>query len=256
MKKILLLVLLSINLFAQNVNVEEYNAQLDLLFKEEKEEKIESIIKEPRGDWNRLGKQTMSAGILAVGTAGLLFILPEEFTNWDREDIKGINGKWLRNVKRGPVWDHDDAVLNWVAHPYVGSTYYVAARKSDFNEFDSFLYSFAMSTFFWEYGVEAFAETPSVQDLILTPVLGAFLGEYLYKKEKEILANDGRIGDSRFLGKTALVLIDPIGALSNLLGFKDEHVEGSWTVGQSVVEKEKGIVTVEPVVGLTFTYSF
>ncbi len=255
MKKILFFILFYLNTFAQNTQIEEYNVELDYLFKEEKAEKIESIIKEPMGDWKRLRNQTMSAGILAAGTAGILFILPEEFTNWNKNDIKTIQGKWLKKVKRGPVWDHDDAILNWVAHPYVGSTYYIAARKSNFNEFNSFLYSFAMSTLFWEYGVEAFAETPSIQDLILTPVMGAFLGEYLFHKEKEILDNDGKIGDSKFLGKTALILIDPIGTLSNILGFKDEHVEGSWTVGQNLVEEE-GIVRVEPLVGFTFTYSF
>ncbi|WP_203249645.1 MULTISPECIES: DUF3943 domain-containing protein [Cysteiniphilum] len=64
----------------------------------------------------------------------------------------------------------------YIGHPYAGAIYYMAARDSGFGEFESFLYSAFISTFFWEYGVEAFAEVPSIQDLIVTPVDGWLLG--------------------------------------------------------------------------------
>ncbi len=197
----------------------------------ENQEEIDNVtLKEPRGNWKRLRNQTLSAGILSAGTLVVLYSMPESITGWEREDVLSLNEKWKENVTTGPQWDHDKDFFNWVAHPYVGATYYIAARKSDFNQFDSFLYSAAMSSFFWEYGIEAFAEIPSVQDLIITPVLGAFLGEYLYFQEQKIIENNGELFESRFLGKTALIVIDPIGALANLMGFDDENVMGSWNV--------------------------
>lgn len=254
MKYFILLLLFSINLFANEslINKINFDTNLEADFLTTEESPVK---KEARGDWNRLGKQTISVGILSLGTTAMLYVLPESFTNWDRDDIKDINGKWESNIKKGPVWDHDDAILNYVAHPYVGATYYVAARKSDFNEFDSFLYSFAMSTFFWECGVEAFAEVPSIQDLIVTPVFGSILGEYLYRQEKKILANDGKIRDSKLLGKVALILIDPIGTFTNLIGFKDTNIQGAWTVVNSQ-QIEDGIVKNKPILGLTFASTF
>lgn len=254
MKHFILVLLFSINLFANEslMNKLNFDTKLETDFFTEEEELYK---KEARGNWRRLGHQTVSVGILALGTTALLYMLPESFTNWDRDDINDISGKWESNVKKGPVWDHDDAFLNYIGHPYVGAAYYVTARKSDFNEFDSFLYSVAMSTFFWEYGVEAFAEVPSIQDLVVTPIFGSMIGEYLYRQEKKILANDGKVRDSRFLGRLALILIDPIGTFSNLIGFKDSDVQGSWTLinSQSI---EDGTVKNKPLLGLTFTSRF
>ncbi len=191
---------------------------------------LDTTLKKSRGNWERLRNQTLSAGILSMGTLIVLYSMPESITGWEKEDVLSLNEKWKGNITTGPQWDHDKYFFNWVAHPYVGATYYIVARKSDFNQFDSFLYSLAMSTLFWEYGIEAFAEVPSIQDLIITPVFGAFLGEYLYFQEKKIIKNNGRLFNSRFLGKTALVLIDPIGTLAHIIGFNDDDLIGSWNV--------------------------
>ncbi len=87
-------------------------------------------------------------------------------------------------MEYGPRVDEDGVVLNYVMHPYFGAIYYMTARSSGFKAVESFMYSALMSTFFWEYGVEAFAEKPSTQDLILTPVLGSVMREgYLLCKK-------------------------------------------------------------------------
>lgn len=189
---------------------------------------LTNTLEEP--SFNRLGNQTKATFILSLATVGILFALPEDFTGWTRSDIKHIDTRYNHNLgHRGMVWDPDNLWFNLVGHPYVGSIYYIAARKSGFDEFDSFLYSFAMSTFFWEMGVEGFAEAPSIQDIVITPGIGALLGEYLYHVEINIINNDGKIKNSRFLGKSALVLIDPVGTLANFMGYKDDVVKGSWT---------------------------
>ncbi|WP_281225325.1 DUF3943 domain-containing protein [Flavobacterium aquiphilum] len=175
-------------------------------------------------DYTRLGYDTAMYFGAAVISFGILYAMPESVTNWDKEAMKenGITYKWKQNVKAGPVWDHDDWVLNWVTHPYAGGIYYMTARSSGFTWFESFLYSAFMSTCFWEYGIEAFAEIPSKQDLIITPVVGSAIGEGFFYCKKSILRHDKRVLKSRFLGYTSLVLMDPFNTLLDGLGYQQK----------------------------------
>lgn len=181
------------------------------------------IYKQPYSLWGNYpnyGAMLGNTGIFfgaAIGAAGLLYVLPESFSNWDRDEIKNDAFKnWWRNVKKGPVIDHDDWVLNYVAHPYVGSVYYMSARSAGFNAGYSLLYSFGMSTVFWEYGIEAFAEVPSLQDLIVTPLGGAIIGEGFYILKRKIVSNHYYLLNSKILGHTVAFLIDPV---TELKGF-------------------------------------
>jgi hypothetical protein len=97
----------------------------------------------------------------------------------------------------------------------------MTARSSGFNIFESFLYSAFMSTCFWEYGIEAFAEVPSKQDLIVTPVLGSVVGEGFFYAKKSIFRHDRKVLNSRILGYTCLTLIDPFNTLLDGLGYKE-----------------------------------
>lgn len=174
-------------------------------------------------DWKRLGLGSSMYLGAAVISFGILWALPESVSNWDKEEIKekGILWKWKENVKAGPVWDDDDWVLNYITHPYSGGVYYMTARSSGFTILESFGYSAIMSTFFWEYGIEAFAEVPSIQDLIITPVLGSVVGEGFFYAKKSILRHDRRVLKSRFLGYTSLLLIDPFNTLLDSFGYKE-----------------------------------
>jgi hypothetical protein len=84
----------------------------------------------------------------------------------------------------------------------------------------SFLYSFT-----WEYGIEAFAEQPSVQDLIFTPLGGVLFGEMFFNGTKSIQANDYTLLNSKFLGKAAVFALDPFHFLVNKMhnGKKNNH---------------------------------
>jgi hypothetical protein len=176
-------------------------------------------------DYRRLGYGTAMYFGAAVTAFGVLWAMPESVSNWDKEEIKekGILWKWKENVKAGPVWDDDDWVLNYITHPYSGGIYYMTARSSGFNIFESFLYSAFMSTCFWEYGIEAFAEIPSKQDLIITPVLGSVVGEGFFYAKKSILRHDRRVLKSRFLGYTSLLLMDPFNTLLDSFGYQDKR---------------------------------
>lgn len=164
-------------------------------------------------DWDYLMGQTYTILGLSVATVGFMTLLPESITKWDEDDIKlsGLGRQWWDNVKEGPVWDRDEHFLNYVMHPYFGGVYYTAARHSGFNEFESFIYSATMSAFFWEYGVEAFAEVPSWQDLFITPFFGAVVGEMMFEAEQDIVANGGEVWGSQRVGDVTLFFLNPVG---------------------------------------------
>jgi len=186
---------------------------------------IDSIAYPPKfKDYRRLGYNSVLYAGAAVVTFGAFWVMPESFTHWDKEAMKenGIFYKWKQNVKAGPVWDEDDFAMNYLAHPYCGGVYYMTARSSGFNIFESFSYSVVMSTFFWEYGIEAFAEIPSIQDLIFTPVIGSVVGEIFFITKKRIVRHDNKVLNSKFLGLASLFIIDPFNTVLDGFGYKEK----------------------------------
>ncbi|WP_114784751.1 DUF3943 domain-containing protein [Vibrio tetraodonis] len=182
-------------------------------FKLEEPELPKYLTVQNEKDWDYLKGQTYTILGLSVATVGLMTLLPESITKWDEEDrdLSGLGSKWKDNVTSGPIWDRDDHFLNYVMHPYFGGVYYTAARHAGFNEFESFLYSATLSTFFWEYGVEAFAEVPSWQDLFITPFFGAVVGEIMFEAEQDIVANGGEVWGSETMGSVSLFFLNPVG---------------------------------------------
>ena len=162
-------------------------------------------------DGARTWSQTKSVFFYGLGVVAVLAVLPEEATGWDTDT--DIFANWVENVKEGPVWDRDNAVYNYVGHTYSGGVYYQVARKSGYRQWDAFFYTFLMSTFYWEYGVEAFAEVPSIQDLVVTPLLGWVFGEWAYQTEIGIRDRDNEVMGSKALGSISLFILDPIDAL-------------------------------------------
>ncbi|GAB7141089.1 hypothetical protein RsTz2092_10500 [Deferribacterales bacterium RsTz2092] len=163
-------------------------------------------------DWRYMvtdSELLLGASIIAVA---ILWQMPESYTGWG-EDEKTIHGKhkqWFKHVKNGPVMDHDDWTLNYIAHPYCGALYYMGARSAGTSAPYALLYSFIVSTFFWEFGVEAFAETPSWQDIIITPLGGALVGEGFYLAKRHIVSNDYKLLGTRIIGYSVAFLIDPL----------------------------------------------
>ncbi len=150
----------------------------------------------------------VSSGVAMVS----LYFMPESVSNWSTQDkeLKNIIKRWKDNVSAGPVMDRDDLFLNYVMHPYFGGVYYNSLRGAGYGWKGSFLYSFLASTFFWEYGVEALAETPSLQDLIITPVVGSAVGELMFKAKVNLKKSNDRLLGSLFLGRFTLFLLDPL----------------------------------------------
>jgi len=217
-------------------------------------QKRDSIVYPPTTrDYRKLAYNTSLFAATTVVIFGVLWVLPESSTNWDKEEMKknGITDKWKKNVKAGPVVDEDSFFFNYITHPYAGAVYYMTARSSGFNIFESFLYSSVMSTFFWEYGVEAFAEIPSWQDLFITPIMGSAFGEGFFYAKKSILKNDSRVLNSRFLGKTTLFLMDPFNTILDGCGYK-QKVKTQLNVAPVGFNNYSN----KPIWGLNFSASF
>ncbi|MEF8698509.1 MAG: DUF3943 domain-containing protein [Candidatus Accumulibacter sp. UW20] len=162
-------------------------------------------------DWRGLRRDTLYfLGYQFVAIAAL-YVAPASLTNWDREEKKDYSfSKWRENVS-SPVWDDDKWGVNYVLHPYWGGAYYIRARERGLDRAQSFWYSALLSTLY-EYGAEALFEPVSIQDLLVTPIFGSLLGEYLFSPWRErIRAKPGPLTRS---DQFVLLLTDPIGVLN------------------------------------------
>ncbi|WP_233705122.1 DUF3943 domain-containing protein [Helicobacter bizzozeronii] len=160
-----------------------------------------------------------SVGLLGIcfilGIVGL-YLMPESVTHWSKEKF-GL-GSWIHNVCLGPQFDDDIFIFNWVLHPYFGAIYYMQSRVAGYRWSAGVLFTFLVSTFFWEYGLEAFVEIPSWQDLICTPTMGPLVGEFFYHATQHIQKQQKKLLDSKVLGHVALFAMDFIGFVLQNLG--------------------------------------
>jgi len=200
------------------INTHETHTQssssMPIFIKEEETEKLDA-------KYENIVKELAYMQVFAVATIGVIALLPESISQWSAEDkaladAQELLSKHANNIAKGPVLDNDTWAVNYLGHSIAGSYFYVWGRQSGLTWQESAMLNALMSTFYWEYGWEAFAETPSIQDLIVTPVLGSILGEgtnYLYNK---LMENDGKIYDSIVLGGIGRGLLNPIGELNKI----------------------------------------
>jgi hypothetical protein len=120
---------------------------------------------------------------------------------------------WKYNLNKGWEWDSDRFGINFVGHPYSGSMTYNAARSQGYNYWQSIPFAIGGSLM-WEY----FGENtrPSYNDVINTPINGAFLGEIFYRVSSNIL-DDRATGGNRVFREIAAGLVDPVRGLNRLL---------------------------------------
>lgn len=181
-------------------------------------------------NWHRMWINTAVLSGAFVGTLFVLELLPEDATAWNRAAIQQtpMFKRWWRNIfYLNPEWDHDNPIFNYVLHPYAGAAYFMAARSCGFSFWGSMLYSAAISTIGWEFGIEAFMERPSYQDLFVTPVIGSLLGELCYRGKRHIVANGYEMLGSSFLGHAAAFVLDPVNEVIDLFRGNPARVEGS-----------------------------
>ena len=159
--------------------------------------------------------------LIMISSVGFLTLLPESITSWDMEELQkqSLSQRWFENVSTTPVWDNDDWSINYIGHPVSGAFYYTMARNDGMSIGESAAFSALMSTFFWEYGYESFAEIPSIQDIIITPLFGSILGEGMIILQGKLDQKGGVIFGSRSLGNISYFLLDPLGNIAH--GMRD-----------------------------------
>lgn len=172
-----------------------------------------------RENWPRLAENTGVLFAAGFATLGILQILPEGATAWNKKDIAGtpMFKRWWQHFHDGPVWDSDQPIFNYILHPYAGAAYYMSARSQGFNVLGSLAYGAFISTVFWELGIECFNEVPSIQDLIVTPIGGMVMGEAFYLLKRHIVAHDYRLWGSPVVGNIVVFLIDPVNEVLGLI---------------------------------------
>lgn len=164
-------------------------------------------------DWKGIRDDTgilFGAQFVAVG---VLYLMPESISSWSGDQKHNSFKKYGNNFVN-PVIDKDKFYINYLIHPYWGSTYYTRGRERGLNKASAFVYSTLISSLF-EFGVECFYEKPSIQDLIVTPVAGSLLGAYLFEPWRESIKNKQEM---QWYDHAVLIATDPVGLLS--LGFE------------------------------------
>lgn len=148
---------------------------------------------------------------------GVLYVLPESVTSWSEEQkTRDHFGAWRENIQE-IAWDTDDDAVNYIGHPYFGSTYYTRARERGYGRSGAFWYAAGLSAAF-EFGAEAFFEPPSIQDLITTPVLGGLLG-YWFEDVRNNIRQEA-LATGKFSGTDKFIL-----AATDLLGYLNSYAD-------------------------------
>jgi hypothetical protein len=140
--------------------------------------------------------------LLAVTAA-----LPKSWTGWSATFVQDGADNLGEAWTNPPVMDDDGWFHNYVGHPYGGSLYYNSVRSQGASVPESFLTSLVLSTQ-WEYIFEAVAERPSIQDLVITPVVGSALGELIHSMTTRMRQN----GTTAF-EKIFIAVLNPAGAI-------------------------------------------
>ena len=144
-----------------------------------------------------------SIQIFSAISGGMINYFAMKYTNMDdwQYEYKWSDAK--RKFLDGWYWDPNDFNTNTLYHAYAGALYYTIARSNQYSIFESFLWSVAGSSI-WEYFGE-WREQVSLNDMILTPTLGAVMGEFFFQTGIFIERNM----KPSFYRETILIIIDP-----------------------------------------------
>ena len=177
-----------------------------------KQSNLPLLRNEHAGIWKKIGRAALFIGGAELLGITALILSPKEVTGWSADWTRDAWRNMKRSLSTPPVWDDDDWQLNYIGHPVAGSFYYNSLRSQHASIFHSFLFATAQS-FIWEYFIEATAEKPSTQDLIITPIVGSILGESTH-----LLTMNMRRNGFNFFEKIFVIIFNPMFVLNNGFG--------------------------------------
>lgn len=141
-----------------------------------------------------------------------MFVLPEHVTNWHQPYLGKVNEQYRKTFSHAPVVDADVWYINYLGHPYQGACYYNAVRSQGAKFWQAGLFCLGHSLV-WEYIAEGGLEQPSIQDIVVTPVVGSLLGELIHYGTLKMSRNG-----FTWYEKTFVCIFNPMFAINN--GFK------------------------------------
>jgi len=177
-----------------------------------KQSNIPLLRNEHAGIWKKIGRAELFIGGAELLGATVLILSPKEVTKWSPDWEQDAWRHMKRSLSRPPVWDDDNWKINFIGHPIAGSNYYNSLRSQNASIPHSFLFATAQS-FIWEYIIEATAEKPSTQDLIITPIVGSILGESTH-----LLTMNMRRNGFNFFEKIFVLIFNPSFVFNNGFG--------------------------------------
>ncbi len=148
--------------------------------------------------------------LFAIQTTSILIFaaLPRQISGFSDPKAHNI----FHYAAKGPHFDDDRWGFNYIGHPLAGSEYYLLLRNRKGTWWQALIYAAGWSGF-WEYVTEGLYEQASIQDLIVTPLAGAALGEIRYQLRRALL--ESQAGNGRSWPVQLLVIaLDPIQAFS------------------------------------------
>ncbi len=130
------------------------------------------------------------------------FPLSNSLNQYGRAWTEGPEYRRDRNLFES---DGDPWTLNVLGHGLFGAEMYSRFRTCGGGPVGAFLFA-AGSSAVWEFGPEAFNKRPSAVDLLLTPVIGAALGEGRVRLQRWLQGRPKGIWR-----RTVEIIIDPLG---------------------------------------------
>lgn len=154
---------------------------------------------------------------------------------------------WKNNFKNGWIWCPDTFGTSMIGHPYHGSQTFNAARSLGMNFWESVPYSLA-GYVMWGYFMEN--DQPSKNDLFMTGLSGASLGEVEYRLSSQVL-DDTATGGERAWREILAFVINPIRGFNRLIygdatrvsstnRVTHEPLQGTASVGGSLISGTGG----------------
>lgn len=169
-----------------------------------------------RNEQARFGRKFLRGSLEVLGydmfSTALLFALPYDITKWSKPDIEKVNRQYRKTFTQQPVYDPDPWYVNFIGHPYTGACYYNAVRSQGAPFWQAILFTTGYSVV-WEYVAEGGLEQPSIQDLVVTPVVGCILGELIHHSTM-VMSRNG----FKWYEKAFVCVFNPMFAINN--GFK------------------------------------
>ena len=158
-----------------------------------------------------LAYDTVFLSGLLVMQMGIMLQMDPKMLKWDGNKAKEPAWKMVeQNCGRRPVWDKDPWPTNFLQHPWAGAQYYLLARQRGYSRGGALIYAALVSAVLWECLIEGRMERTSIQDLIVTPLLGAVLGEVTYYLLQRIEREGGTLLGSEVLAWTVKLVLAPV----------------------------------------------